>query len=247
MEIPHEQLRAIIDLGPYFSINKAVIWMFIAAFLAFLTIYLGGRKAMVPGRHQSAMEALLSLIRQKMVLDTMGHEGLPFYPFIASLFFFVFFCNVIGIIPLGHYGYTATSNINVTATLAIIVFAVVIITGIRKKGIFGYVKSFAPHGVPLLLLPIIFPVEVISLFAKHFALAVRLFANMFAGHSVIFVFASGAAVLFAKRGLWLILSPLPFLGVVGMLVFEIFVALIQAFIFAILASLYIGDSLRAHH
>lgn len=246
MEIPHEQLQNLTEWG-IFSINKAVIWMFIAAFFAFLTIYLAGRKAMVPGRHQGAVEALLTLIREKMVLDTMGHEGLPYFPFIASLFFFVFFCNIVGVFPLHHYGYTATSNVNVTATLTIIVFAVVLVTGLRKKGVWGYIKSFAPHGVPWWLLPLIYPVEVLSLFAKHFALAVRLFANMFAGHTVIQIFAMGAGILFAKGSLWMLLSPFPFVGVVGMLVFEIFVALIQAFIFAILAALYIGDSLREHH
>ncbi len=117
--------------------------MFMAAFLAFLIIYLAGRRSMVPGRHQGAMEAILAFIRQKMVLDTMGHDGLPFFPFIASLFFFVFFCNIIGIFPLSHYGYTATSNINVTATLAVIVFAVVLITGVRKKGPWGYLRDKA--------------------------------------------------------------------------------------------------------
>lgn len=242
----HEHLQNLTEWG-IFSINKAVIWMFIAAIAAFLTIFMAGRKkALVPSKFQSAMEVLLSAIREKMVLDTMGHEGLPFFPFIASLFFFVFFCNIVGIFPLGHYGYTATSNINVTSTLAILVFAVVVVVGIRKKGPLGYVKSFAPPGVPIFLLPLIFPVEVISLFAKHFALAVRLFANMLAGHTVILVFATGAAVLFGAT--WkVVLFPFPFLGVVAMLIFEIFVALIQAFIFAILAALYIGDSLHEHH
>ncbi len=245
MEIKHEHLRNLTEWG-IFSINKAVIWMFIAGFVVFLVIYLAGKRSMVPKRYQGFMELILTLIREKMVLDTMGHEGLPFFPFIASLFFFVFFCNIVGIFPLGHYGFTATSNINVTGSLTVLVFAVVVVTGLRKKGIGGYIKSFAPHGVPVWLLPLIFPVEVISLFAKHFALAVRLFANMLAGHTVILVFATMTAALLGA-GLWVVLFPLPFVGVVLMLIFEIFVALIQAFIFAILAALYIGDSLREHH
>lgn len=246
MELHHPELINLTEWG-IFSINKAVVWMFIAAFAAFFTIYLGGRRAMVPGRHQGAIETLLSLIREKMVLDTMGHEGLPYFPFIASLFVFVFYCNIVGIFPLSDYGYTATSNVNVTAALTVLVFLVVVVTGIRKKGIGGYVKSFAPHGVPWWLMPLIYPVEVISLFAKHFALAVRLFANMYAGHTVILVFATGAALLWLKGSFWYALVPFPFVGVVGMLMFEIFVALIQAFIFAILAALYIGDSLKEHH
>ena len=222
--------------------------MLIAAFMSCFVILAGARKrALVPGRFQSVMEVLLGAIRQKLVIDTMGPEGLPYFPFIASLFFFIFFCNIVGVFPLGHYGFTATSNVNVTGTLAIIVFLVVLVTGLKKKGAMGFLKSFAPPGVPVFLLPLIFPVEIISFFAKHFALAVRLFANMFAGHIVLFVFTTGAAVLFWNGVFKTLLSPFPFLGVVGMLMFEIFVATVQAFIFAILASLYIGDSLHEHH
>jgi len=222
--------------------------MLIAAFMSCFVILAGARKrALVPGRFQSAMEVLLGAIRQKLVIDTMGPEGLPYFPFIASLFFFIFFCNIVGVFPLGHYGFTATSNVNVTGTLAIIVFLVVLVTGLKKKGAMGFLKSFAPSGVPVFLLPLIFPVEIISFFAKHFALAVRLFANMFAGHIVLFVFTTGAAVMFLNGFFNTILSPFPFVGVVGMLMFEIFVATVQAFIFAILTSLYIGDSLREHH
>ncbi len=247
MDVLHEfELHNFTDWGAL-SLNKAVVWMFIAAFLACTILYAAGKRALKPGRYQGAVEVILSGIRQKMVLDTMGEEGLPFFPFIASLFFFIFFCNIVGIFPLSHYGFTATSNPNVTFTLMLIVFAVVLVMGIRKKGAVGYLKSFAPSGVPSWLLPLIFPVELLSLFAKHFALAVRLFANMLAGHIVILVFATGAAVLFGRGFFSTILSPFPFAGVIGMLFFEIFVALIQAFIFAILASLYIGESLREHH
>lgn len=246
MDIQHETLHNIVEWGPLFAINKAVIWLFLAAFLSFLVIYMAGKGAMVPGRYQSAMELILAGIRQKLVIDTMGPEGLPYFPFIASLFFFVFFCNIIGIFPLGHYGYTPTSNINVTGTLTVMVFTVVLVTAIRTKGVRGFIKSFAPPGVPWWLLPLIAPVDVISFFAKHFALAVRLFANMFAGHTVILVFAT-ATVLFFVDFPWTFIAWVPFIGVVLMLLFEIFVALIQAFIIAILASLYIGDSLHEHH
>jgi len=222
--------------------------MLVAAFVSCFVILMAGRKkAMVPGRFQGAMEVILGLVREKLVIDTMGPEGLPYFPFIAGLFFFVFFNNIVGIFPLGHYGFVATSNVNVTGTLAIIVLLVVLWTGLKKKGPIGFLKSFAPPGVPVFLLPLIVPVEVISFFAKHFALAVRLFANMFAGHIVLFVFTFGAAVLFLNGFFNTLLSPFPFVGVVGMLMFEIFVATVQAFIFAILAALYIGDSLHEHH
>ena len=248
MEIKHEHLVNLTEWG-IFSVNKAVIWMIIAAFVACFLLLMAGRKqALVPGRLQSAMEVLVSLIREKLVIDTMGPEGLPFFPLIASLFFFIFFCNIVGIFPLGHYGFTATSNINVTATLTIMVFSVVLITALVKKGVWGFIKSFAPSGVPKLLLPLLYPIEVISFFAKHFALAVRLFANMFAGHMVIMVFSMGAALLFWSGTWWMKpLAVFPFAGIILMLMFEIFVATVQAFIFSILTALYIGDSLHEHH
>jgi len=235
----------LLDIGG-FSVSQATIWMLIAAFVSFMVIYLAGKQALVPGRYQGAMEVILMGIREKLVIDTMGHEGLPYFPLIASLFFFVFFCNIIGIFPIWDFGYVPTSTPHVTGTLTILVFAVVLITAFKKKGVVGFLKSFAPPGVPWWLLPLIYPVEVISLFAKHFALAVRLYANMFAGHTVLIVFATGA-VLLLQKGFLAILAPLPLFGVVAMLMFEIFVATVQAFIFAILAALYIGDSLHEHH
>ena len=245
MEI-HHAIPHYVNLGILSFPAELVIWMFTAAFVAFLVVYMAGKGAMVPGRYQGAMEVILTGIREKLVIDTIGHEGLPYFPFIASLFFFVFFNNIIGILPIWDYGYVATSSPHVTGTLTIIVFLVVLISGLKKKGVVGFIKSFAPPGVPLWLLPLIFPVEVISFFAKHFALAVRLYANMFAGHTVLIVFATGAALLFG-RGFFIVLSWLPFLGVVGMLLFEIFVATVQAFIFAILAALYIGSAISEHH
>ncbi len=232
-----------------FTIDKAVVWMFIAVLMVCFVTLMGGRKkALIPGRFQGAMEVIMGAIRQKLVIDTMGPQGLPYFPFIASLFFFVFFCNIVGILPNFHdLVFVSTSNINVTATLAIIVFGVVLVTGLKVKGPGGFAKSFAPPGVPVFLLPLIVPVEIISFFAKHFALAVRLFANMFAGHIVLFVFTFGAAALFWNGFFNTLLAPFPFLGVVGMLMFEIFVATVQAFIVAIHASLYIGDSLHEHH
>lgn len=245
MEIHHNALRILLDIGG-FHVSQATIWMLIAAFVSFIFIYGAGKKALVPGRYQGAVEVLLMGIRDKLVIETMGHEGLPYFPLIASLFIFVFFCNIIGILPIWDVGYVPTSTPHVTGTLTVLVFTVVLLTAFKVKGFGGFLKSFAPPGVPWWLLPLIYPVEVISLFAKHFALAVRLYANMFAGHTVLIVFATGS-VLLLEKGFLAILAPLPLVGVVGMLMFEIFVATVQAFIFAILAALYIGDSLHEHH
>jgi F-type H+-transporting ATPase subunit a len=242
----HHAVPHILDLGVFTVPAELVIWMFTATFVAFLVVYMAGKGAMVPGRYQSAMEVIVTGIKQNLVIDTMGPQGLPYFPFIATLFFFVFFNNIIGILPIWDYGYVATSNPHVTGTLAVMVLAVVLHAGLKKKGVGGFIKSFIPSGVPSFLLPLIFPVEIISFFAKHFALAVRLYANMFAGHTVLIVFATGAAGLFIQ-GFYVVLSPFPFLGVVAMLLFEIFVATVQAFIFAILSALYIGSSLSEHH
>ena len=245
MEIHHVALRSLFEIGG-FSITQALVWMLVAAAVSFIVIKRAAKGAMVPGRYQGAMEVILTGIREKLVIDTMGPEGLPYFPFIATLFFFVFFNNIIGILPIWDFGYVPTSNPHTTGTLTIVVFSVVLLTALKVKGVGGFIKSFAPPGVPWWLLPLIFPVEIISFFAKHFALAVRLYANMFAGHTVLIVFAT-ASILLLRMGFLALLAPLPFLGVVAMILFEIFVATVQAFIFSILAALYISDSLHAHH
>ena len=234
------------DLGPYFSINKAVVWLFLAAGTVLVTFsYTTQNLRMVPGRMQSAVEAFVVYVRDEMCIATIGHDGEKFLPFILACFTFVFTCNFAGILPLGSLAFTATSNINVTAMLAVIVFGLGLFLGIRAKGPIGFFAGLVPSGVPKLLWPLMFAIEIISLFAKHFALAVRLFANMFAGHMVLLVFSAMTATLLGS-GLMAVLSPLPFAMVVIMTGFELFVAFIQSFIFAILTALYIGEALHAH-
>lgn len=234
------------DLGPYFSINKAVVWLFLAAGIVLVTFsYVTNNMKLVPGRFQSAVEAFVVFVRDDMCIATIGHGGEKFLPFILAAFAFVFTCNFGGILPLGSLAFTATSNVNVTGALAGLVFLLGLGLGIRKKGPIGFFVGLVPSGVPKGLWPLMFVIELISLVAKHFALAVRLFANMFAGHIVLLVFAAMSALLLGS-GLMAILTPLPFVMIVIMTGFEMFVALIQAFIFAILTALYIGEALHAH-
>jgi F-type H+-transporting ATPase subunit a len=222
------------------SITNAVVMMWIACILVFLTLFLAGRAGrLVPKGLQNLMESVVGYLRTNLIYETIGEKGMAWFPFIATLFFFILFCNLLGLVPKG---FAATSNINVTASLAVVVFLCTQGAGIYKHGPFGYLKKFIPKGVPLWIIPLMLPIEIISQFAKPFSLAVRLFANMTAGHLVILVFLS-MIIMFKSA----IITPLPLAMAVIMKAFEIFISLIQAFIFSILASMYIAEAVHAEH
>jgi F-type H+-transporting ATPase subunit a len=226
--------------GIDFSISNAVVMIWIASALVLITLTLAGRMGrLVPKGLQNLIESLVSYLKQTFVTEILGEENAVWFPFVATLFFFILYCNLLGLIPKM---FTATSNINVTASLAIIVFLCTQAVGIYKNGIFGYLKKFAPKGIHPAILVIMIPIEIISQFAKPFALAVRLFANMTAGHLVILVFL-GMIIMFKS----VIIAPLPLAMAVVMMAFEIFVSLIQAFIFSILATMYIAEASHAEH
>lgn len=239
----HFELHPIVEihvLGIDLSITKAVVMMWIACGLTFFFLVMGGRKAkLVPSGFQNFVEAIIGFLRSNLILETLGEEGVAWFPFIATIFFFIVFCNLLGLIP---GAFTATSNINVTATLAVIVFLCTQGAGVAKHGPIGYLKKFVPKGIPLWIVPIMLPIEIISQFAKPFSLAVRLFANMTAGHGVILVFLF-MIIMFKS---WAI-TAVPLIGVVVMSAFEIFVALIQAYIFSILAAMYIAEAVQEAH
>ena len=239
----HFELHPIVEihvLGVDVSITKAVVMMWIACGLTFIFLTLGGRRTkLVPSGFQNLVEALVNFLRTNLIHETIGEEGLAWFPFIATLFFFILFCNLLGLIP---GAFTATSNINVTATLAVIVFFCTQGAGVAKHGLLGYLKKFVPKGIPLFVIPIMVPIEIISQFAKPFSLAVRLFANMTAGHAVILVFLF-MIIMFKS---WAI-TAVPLIGVVVMSAFEIFVGFIQAYIFSILAAMYIAEAVQEAH
>jgi len=239
----HFHLHPIVEIhlfGIDLSVTKAVIMMWIACGLTFAFLFLAGRKAkLVPSGFQNLIEALVEFLRTNLILETLGEKGLPWFPFIATLFFFILFCNLLGLVP---GAFTATSNINVTATLAVIVFFCTQGAGVVKHGPIGYMKRFVPKGIPIFIVPIMVPIEIISQFAKPFSLAVRLFANMTAGHGVILVFLF-MIIMFKS---WFI-TAVPLLGVVIMSAFEIFVGFIQAYIFSILAAMYIAEAVEEAH
>ena len=218
------------------SLNKAVIMMWvIIALAALLLIKAGSGRRLVPTRLQSLAELLVEFIRG-MILDTMGEKGMRFFPFIATLFVFILFSNILGLIP-GTY--TVTSQIVVTAVFALFVYAMSLVVGFAIHG-FKFLGILIPPGTPVLLLPLMMPIELISQLARPVSLAVRLFANMTAGHTIL-------AVLFGMAiSLPLFIGWVPFAFTIAMNGLEVGIAFIQAYIFTILTCVYLGDAINLH-
>ena len=218
------------------SINKAVIMMWVVVVLtAFLLVTAGRSRRMVPTKLQSLGELLVGFIRD-IILDTMGKDGMKFFPFIATLFVFILFCNLLGLIP-GTY--TVTSQIIVTAVFALGVYAISIVMGFILHGV-KFLGILVPPGTPGWLLPLMIPIELVSQLARPISLAVRLFANMTAGHTIL-------GVLFGLAiGGGLLIGWLPFAFTIAMNGLEVGIAFIQAYIFTTLTCVYIGDAFHLH-
>jgi len=217
------------------SYTNAALLMTVAVALITALLVLGTRnRALVPGRWQSIAEMSYEFVAD-MVETNVGHGGREFFPFVFTLFMFILFANFLGMIP---YSYTVTSQIVVTFALAAVVFIGVTIIGIVRHG-FRFLRLFVPQGVPAALLLLLVPIELLSYFIRPFTLAIRLFANMLAGHTMLAIFAGFAASI----GL---LGILP-LGIDVLLVaLEILVAALQAYVFAILTCLYLSDAIHLH-
>lgn len=230
-------------LSIHLSITKHVIFLWIAALLvAFLLIYTAKsyKKSLVPRGIANLIEMIIQFIRDEIVTPTIGEKYIPsFLPFLGTVFFFILTCNLLGLLP---YGATATSNISVTASLALLSFLMIQLAGMKKNGVIGYFKGLIPHGVPVFLLPIMFVVEVLGLFTKPFALMIRLFANMTAGHVVILALIGLIFILKTP-----FISPVSILFALFIYLLELLVALIQAYIFTMLSSLFIGMAIHQEH
>jgi F-type H+-transporting ATPase subunit a len=236
-----------LDLSP----SKHVVMLWVAAILTFATLFFagrGGRRYQEAGRapkgFPNAIEAVSLYMRNEVIMPNVGHHGARYVPFILTLFYFILFANLLGLVP---YGSTATGNISVTATLAILSFLMVEWAGIRTLGR-GYINTIVywPHDMPLgMKLPmtlIMTPVEIIGKFTKPFALAIRLFANMTAGHVVVLALVG----LIFTFGSWWVAGG-PFVMALAIMMLEIFVAFLQAFIFAVLTSVFIGQIREGAH
>jgi len=200
------------------------------------------RRAVVPGRWQSAAEMTYEFVAQTL-RDSAGNEGMRFFPFVFSLFMFILVANLWGMFP---YFFTVTSHIVITAALAAAVILTVIVYGLWKHKL-HFFKLFVPSGVPKVLLPFITLIEVLSFISRPISLSIRLFANMLAGHITLKVFA-GFVVLLGSFGVFGILGALlPLAATVALTALEFLVAALQAYVFAILTSLYLNDALHPGH
>ena len=222
------------------SITKHVAIMWVASILLITMMLKAFRKPKdVPSGLANFFEAIVLFLRDEVVIPIMGEHGKKYLPFLLTIFFFILFCNLLGLIP---YSATATGNISVTAGLAICSFLVMLGAGIANNGFFGYFKSLVPSGVPPALLIILIPVELISLFVKPFALCVRLFANMTGGHVAILVFLG---LIIIMQNEWIALGAIPFAAAIYLL--EIFVGFVQAFVFTLLSTVFIGMAAHPDH
>ena len=219
------------------SFTNASLFMILSATLILLLLFIGSKeKKIIPNKIQLITEMFYSFVA-KMISDTAGSKAKPYFPFIFSLFMFVLFCNMVGMLP---YSFTVTSHIIVTLIMALFIFVAVTIIGFIKHG-FKYLSIFVPSGVPALLLPLITIIEIISYLSRPVSLSVRLFANMMAGHTMLKVFG-GFVISLGLLGGWL---PLGFsVALTGL---EILVAFLQAYVFAILTCIYLNDALNLHH
>jgi F-type H+-transporting ATPase subunit a len=214
--------------------NSALLMVIsVAMVTAFLTLSVRGR-ALVPGRWQSMAEVFYEFVAN-MIRDNVGSEGRKYFPFIFSLFMFVLFGNLLGLVP---YSFTYTSHIIVNFGLAATVFIGVTIIGFTRHGT-HYLRMFFPHGAPILTAPILIPIELISYLSRPFSLAVRLFANMTVGHIMLKVMG-GFVVALGVLGV----LPFAFLGAITVLEFGI--ALLQAYVFTILCCIYLNDAIHMH-
>jgi F-type H+-transporting ATPase subunit a len=223
------------------SITKHVVFLWIAALVLCIVGILVARsysRKDVPSGFGNAFEVLVLFIRDEVVIPNMGPKGLVYMPYLLTTFFFILLMNLLGLIP---YGASATGNVNVTAGLAVIAFVMIQAASIRAQG-FGHYLAHLTGGVPWALWPIMIPIEILGLFTKPFALCIRLFANMIGGHLVLL---SLIGLIFIFKALVVVVAPVAVGFVVALNFLELFVAVLQAYIFTMLTSLFMGLGMPA--
>ena len=250
MQSPMEQftIRPLLESGqPHhfhqhdFIFTNQSLWMCIVVAVASLFLTLAAaRPQLVPGRMQSVAELCYEFVAN-MIRSAAGEDGMVFFPFVFTLFVFVLFSNFFGLLP---GAFTVTSQIAVTFALASLVILMVIVVGFLKHG-FGFLKLFVPHA-PWYLLILLIPIEVISFLTRPISLSVRLFANMLAGHTMLAVFGGFVVALGGAGGILSALSIAPMLLIVAIMLLELLVAFLQAYVFAILTCIYLNEALHLH-
>ncbi|MBI3705436.1 MAG: F0F1 ATP synthase subunit A [Rhizobiales bacterium] len=222
--------------------NSAAYMAVAVAIILLLTIGGTARRSLIPGRLQSIAELSYEFVADT-IRSTAGKEGMRFFPFVFTLFMFILVINLVGLIP---YTFTVTTHIIVTATLALSVFATVLVYGFWRNGL-HFFNLFVPKGIPIYILPLIVFIEVLSFISRPISHSVRLFANMLAGHITLKVFAS-FIVLLSGAGIFGIAgAALPLALVVALTALELLVAFLQAYVFAILTCIYLNDAIHPGH
>jgi F-type H+-transporting ATPase subunit a len=234
--------------GPL-GINKTIVIYGFATIATIFVFWLGTRRKdqMVPaGIFQNTAESGVAFVRNQVIMQTMGADGLPYLPYLTALFFFIFFSNITEIVPAVQF--PANARFAMPMTLALTTWVIFNVVGVKRQGFGHYMKnSLIPPGVPAALLVLVVPIEFISTFiVRPFSLMVRLFANMLAGHLILVTFATLTAALWALK-ITVIIAPFSFALLVAMTGFEILVSFLQAFIFAILTAVYIGGAMHPEH
>ena len=231
------------------AFTNSAMWMLITTVLLWVFVAGGMKRQLVPGRWQMAVESFTGFI-DDMLEANVGKEGRKYVPYIFSLFMFILFANLLGLLPLGVVGvhpFTFTSHFTVTGVLAIISFSIVLVVGFWKHG-FKFFSLFVPHGTPLPMVPAIAAIEFFSFLIRPFSLALRLFVAMMAGHVLLKVLSSFVINGLNAEALWVapLVSIPSFVLMIGISALEILVAGIQAYVFALLTSLYINDAEHLH-
>ena len=235
--------------GNPFVFTNSALWMMIVLGAIYVFMVGGMRRELVPGRWQMAVETLTGFV-ESMVRVNVGPEGRKYLPWVFTIFTFILFANLMGMMPLavipGGHPFTVTSQFSVTGVMAIISFSIVLGVGFWKHGL-HFFSLFVPHGTPILLLPLIVPVEMISFMVRPFSLMLRLFVAMIAGHILVEVFGNFIVQgINSGTGMGYAVSALSFVFVMGVSALELLVCAIQALVFALLTTLYIKDAVHLH-
>jgi F-type H+-transporting ATPase subunit a len=245
-----EQIGPKLEVAGYnISFTNSALWMVLALAVIWLFMLGGMKRELVPGRWQMAVEGVAGFIRN-MVDSNIGPEGRKFTPYIFSLFMFILIANLLGMLPLaiipGFHAFTTTSHFSITGLLAIMSFSIVLIVGFWRHG-FHFFALFLPQGTPAVMIPLIIPIEIISFMVRPFSLLLRLFVAMISGHILMEVFASFIVSGFGSGSpVGFGVGLLSFVFIVGIGALEILVCALQAYVFALLTSLYLNDAINLH-
>jgi F-type H+-transporting ATPase subunit a len=224
-------------------LTNYMFFLLVALVLTLVFFLVASRKmSMVPKGLGNVAEAGLQFVRDSIVVDVIGPEGAKYLPFVGTVFFFILFNNLLGLVPGFKPG---TGTMGTTVTWAVMVFIVYNGIGMKKHGVWGYIKSFYPKGIFWLLAGFVMFLEIVSHCIRPLTLSVRLFANMYAGHVILGIFSIFAVLLLQASGAAKAIAVLPVLLQIAMYAFELFVAVVQAYVFAILTSVYISGAVHA--